>query len=83
MSAYGLGNLGASLLGGHLADKLGRRKTILLSMFSGAAMMMLLSQAHGLGADYCADRADRVDERILSPGQPGFARGHRSRRDNA
>ncbi|HWC58549.1 MAG TPA: MFS transporter [Verrucomicrobiae bacterium] len=48
VSAYGLGNLGASLLGGHLADKLGRRKTILFSMFSGAAAMMLLSQAHGL-----------------------------------
>jgi MFS family permease len=49
VSAYGFGNLGASILGGHLADKLGRRKTILLSMFSGAAMMMLLSQAHHLG----------------------------------
>ena len=47
VSAYGLGNLGASLLGGHLADKIGRRKTILLSMFSGAAAMMLLSQAQG------------------------------------
>src|SRR5690348_1716339 len=46
VSAYGAGNLGASLLGGHLADKLGRRKTILLSMFSGAVAMMLLSQAH-------------------------------------
>jgi MFS family permease len=46
VSAYGIGNLGASLLGGHLADKLGRRETILLSTFSGAAMMMLLSQAH-------------------------------------
>ncbi len=50
VSAYGLGNLGASLLGGHLADKLGRRKTIVFSMFSGAATMMLLSQAHGLAA---------------------------------
>src|SRR5205085_7822864 len=48
VSAYGIGNLGASLLGGHLADKLGRRKTILFSMFSGAAAMMLLSQAHTL-----------------------------------
>lgn len=48
VSAYGLGNLAASLLGGHLADKVGRRKTILLSMFSGAVAMMLLSQAHGL-----------------------------------
>jgi len=35
-------------LGGHLADTLGRRKTILLSMFSGAASMMLLSQAQSL-----------------------------------
>jgi MFS family permease len=45
VAAYGAGNLMASLLGGHLADKLGRRETIVLSMFSGAAMMMLLSQA--------------------------------------
>jgi MFS family permease len=45
VSSYGMGNLVASLLGGHLADKLGRRKTILLSMFSGATMMMMLSQA--------------------------------------
>jgi len=48
IGAYGVGNLFASLLGGHLADSLGRRKTIVLSMFSGAAMMMLLSQAHSL-----------------------------------
>ncbi|HEX4265677.1 MAG TPA: MFS transporter [Verrucomicrobiae bacterium] len=50
VSAYGVGNLGASLLGGHLADQLGRRKTIVFSMFSGAATMMLLSQAHSFGA---------------------------------
>ena len=49
VSAYGVGNLGASLLGGHLADKFGRRQTIVLSMFSGAATMMLLSQAHSFG----------------------------------
>ena len=48
VASYGIGSLLASLLGGHLADHLGRRKTILLSMFSGAATMMLLSQAHGL-----------------------------------
>jgi MFS family permease len=46
IGAYGVGGLFASLLGGHLADKLGRRQTIALSMFSGAATMMLLSQAH-------------------------------------
>lgn len=48
VAAYGVGSLLASLLGGHLADHLGRRQTILLSMFSGAATMMLLSQAHRL-----------------------------------
>lgn len=46
IGAYGVGGLFASLLGGHLADKMGRRETIALSMFSGAATMMLLSQAH-------------------------------------
>ena len=50
ISAYGIGNLIASLLGGYLADTLGRRKTIVLSMLSGAASMMLLSQARGLPA---------------------------------
>jgi MFS family permease len=48
VSAYGIGNLFASLLGGHLADNLGRRQTIALSMFIGAATMMALSQAHSL-----------------------------------
>jgi len=36
IAAYGIGSLGASLLGGYLADRLGRRKTIVLSMFSVA-----------------------------------------------
>ena len=45
VAAYGAGNLIATLLGGHLADNLGRRETIVLSMFSGAALMLLLSQA--------------------------------------
>jgi MFS family permease len=43
-----VGGLFASLLGGHLADALGRRQTIALSMFTGAATMLLLSQAHHL-----------------------------------
>lgn len=48
VGAYGVGNLAASLLGGQLADQIGRRKTIVLSMFSGAAALLLLSQAHSL-----------------------------------
>src|SRR5258708_13452226 len=48
IAAYGVGSLCASLIGGHLADRLGRRKTIGLSMFSGAIAMLFLSQAHRL-----------------------------------
>lgn len=48
VGAYGLGNLVAGILGGHLADKIGRRNTIVVSMFSGAGAMLLLSQAHTL-----------------------------------
>jgi MFS family permease len=47
IGAYGVGNMIATLLGGILADGIGRRKTIVLSMFSGAGAMMLLSQAAG------------------------------------
>jgi MFS family permease len=50
IGSYGVGNLIASLLGGHLADTIGRRKTIVLSMFSGSVSMLLLSQARGLPA---------------------------------
>src|SRR5688572_33004262 len=39
VSAYGAGNLLASLIGGHLADRLGRRETILLSTFGAAVTM--------------------------------------------
>jgi MFS family permease len=48
VSAYGAGNLFASLVGGHLADRLGRRQTIVLSMFCAAAAMLLLSRANAL-----------------------------------
>ncbi len=45
LGAYGAGNFLAGLVGGHLADHLGRRSTIVLSMFSGAAALLALSQA--------------------------------------
>jgi MFS family permease len=48
IGAYGAGNVLATLLGGVLADRIGRRRTIVLSMLSGAASMLLLSQARGL-----------------------------------
>lgn len=46
ISAYGAGHVCASLLGGHLADNMGRRKTIAYSMIASAAAMLALSQAH-------------------------------------
>ena len=48
IGGYGIGTLAASLLGGYLADRLGRRRTIVLSMFSGAMVMLCLSQAYSL-----------------------------------
>src|SRR6478609_10514228 len=48
ISAYGVGSLGAAAVGGHLADRVGRRETIAASMFSSAAVMVALSQARGL-----------------------------------
>lgn len=46
--AYGAGHLIASLIGGHLADTIGRRNTIVMSMFSAGVTMLLLSQAESL-----------------------------------
>src|ERR1700682_5711619 len=45
IGAYGAGVFCSSLLGGHLADRIGRRNTIALSMFASAAAMLSLSQA--------------------------------------
>jgi MFS family permease len=53
IGAYGAGNVVATLMGGHLADTLGRRKTIVLSMFSGAASMLMLSQARSYPMILC------------------------------
>ncbi|HXA19918.1 MAG TPA: MFS transporter [Thermoanaerobaculia bacterium] len=50
VGAYGIGHLIASLVGGHLADRMGRRNTIVLSMFGSAAAMLALSQARGYAA---------------------------------
>lgn len=45
LSAYGIGSIGASAIGGYLADRLGRRTAIVISMFSAALTLMALSQA--------------------------------------
>src|SRR5690349_24262877 len=48
LSTFGIGTFIASFVGGHLADHIGRRRTIALSMFSSAVVMLALSQADGL-----------------------------------
>ena len=50
LAAFGAGTIPASLIGGWLADALGRRETIAISMFSGAATFVALSQASALAA---------------------------------
>ncbi|MFT3693641.1 MAG: MFS transporter [Kofleriaceae bacterium] len=48
VASWGVGAVSASLVGGMLADRLGRRATMALSLFGGASMMLVLSQASSL-----------------------------------
>lgn len=66
-SAYGFGALGASALGGHLADHLGRRRTIALSMFLSAACILGLWQAQGLVATVALTAATGVAAELYRP----------------
>lgn len=45
VSMFGLGQIGASIIGGALADRIGRRLTMMIGLFGGAAMMTLLAFA--------------------------------------
>lgn len=45
VSCFGAGQIVASLVGGQLTDRIGRRATMLISMFGGAGAMILLGQA--------------------------------------
>lgn len=50
VGAYGAGHFFASLIGGQLADRFGRRPIIMLSMFSTAAIMLLMPRAEAFWA---------------------------------
>lgn len=50
VGAYGVGGIGASLIGGFLADRIGRRGTIALSMLTAAAAIVALERARSYGA---------------------------------
>lgn len=45
MGAFGLGSVVGQTLGGHFADRIGRRAVMLTSLFGGAAIMALLAFA--------------------------------------
>ncbi len=56
VSLYGFGSVGAALLGGVLSDRLGRRATLLLSLWGGAAALVALGRARSpeaIGACAC------------------------------
>jgi MFS family permease len=48
LAAFGAGTIPASVVGGWLADRLGRRETIVLSMLSGAVTFLALAVAQEL-----------------------------------
>ncbi len=50
VSSYGAGHIFAAMLGGHMADRIGRRYTIAASMLLSSASMLALSQARALPA---------------------------------
>lgn len=45
LAAYGAGGFVASILGGYLADKVGRKPTLMISCFGATVAMLLLSEA--------------------------------------
>lgn len=50
MGAFGAGALIAAMYGGHLADRVGRRVVMLVSLFGGAAILMLFGSLRSPGA---------------------------------
>ncbi len=53
LAAFGAGGFCASFAGGYLADRIGRKPTLLISCFGAAATMVLLSYARTPGALVC------------------------------
>ncbi len=49
LGAYGAGGLCAGVIGGYLADKIGRKPTMLISCAGSAGFMLLISQVSAVG----------------------------------
>ncbi len=54
VGAYGAGQIAASWVGGVLADRIGRKLTILIALFGGSGMMLVLGRTHGMIGSLCA-----------------------------
>ena len=50
VAMYGAGSIAASFVGGYLADHLGRKPTLAIALFGGAAAMLVLGLVHDLTA---------------------------------
>ncbi len=48
LAAYGVGGFVASILGGYLADRIGRKPTLLISCFGASGAMLILSMAESV-----------------------------------
>ncbi len=67
ISAYGAGALLASLIGGHLADTMGRRHTMVLGSWSAAASLIALYHASGLPAIMAVAAINGFANALYSP----------------
>src|SRR5262252_1240322 len=50
VSVYGAGSIAALLVGGWMADRIGRKVTLVVSLFGGAIAMLVLGVVRDLGA---------------------------------